>query len=342
MIPMEALYCIEMGTTRCRVWLTEGDRVWAHAEGEFGVRDVTRGASRDQLRERLEDLIVRSGELGRRAGLQSMPRCAVAAGMLTSGQGLHEIPHLPAPASELDLARKMQRLPASLGGPIELFLMPGVRTGTPSSGLRAALCSDVMRGEETLTIGLLATGQLDAKGAVLNLGSHWKWIQVDEQERIARSRTALTGELIHAAQTSTMLASALPQTKPSILHEEWLEQGGHEAERSGLSRALFCVRLLEQAKQGTPEERLSFLYGAFLEMEILALLQDESFLKATSICLVGPSALALAWQRRLKQMGKATRVIEEAQRDHAYLQGLNRLFALAKQAGAVPASTRTA
>ncbi len=178
--------------------------------------------------------------------------------------------------------------------------------------------------------------------ALLNLGSHWKWIQIDEQKRIACSRTALTGELIHAVQTSTMLASALPQTMPSILHEEWVERGSQEAARSGLSRALFGVRLLEQAGQGTPDERLSFLLGAFLEVESLALHNDKSFAEASSICLAGPSVLTSAWQRRLQQMGRASRLIEAAERDRAYLAGLNRLFGLAKQAGVVPASTITA
>ncbi len=337
MVASEALYCIDMGTTRCRVWLMERDHIWARAEAEFGVRDVARGAPRERLREKLEDLIAACGEMGRQAGLGVLPKYAAGAGMITSQQGLHEIAHLPAPASELDLARNMQRSPVRLRGPIELLLIPGVRTGSPSSDLGATLDSDMMRGEETLTLGLLAAGQLHAHCAVLNLGSHWKWIQVDGQKRIAHSRTALTGELIHAVQTSTMLATALPHTRPSILHEEWLEFGCQEAERSGLTRALFCVRLLEQAGQGTPEERLSFLYGAFLQIESLALRHDKSLNEATSICLVGPSALALAWQRKLQQMGRRSRVIEEAQRDHAYLQGLNRLFGLAKQASVVPA-----
>jgi hypothetical protein len=32
MTPSEALYCIDMGTTNCRVFLTQGNRVWARVE----------------------------------------------------------------------------------------------------------------------------------------------------------------------------------------------------------------------------------------------------------------------------------------------------------------------
>jgi 2-keto-3-deoxy-galactonokinase len=232
----------------------------------------------------------------------------------------------------------MQCLSTRLAGQIELILAPGVRTGSLSTDFASTLRSDVMRGEETLVAGLLATGRIQANGALLNLGSHWKWIWVDDQSRIARSRTALTGELIHVTQSHTLLASALPKDKPSMLHEEWLERGCREARQSGLSRALFCVRLLEQAGQGTPEERLSFLYGAFLEMELLALSQDESLLHVESICITGPPALAEAWKRRLEQMQRKVQVIQEADRDQAYLEGLGRLFSLARQQGLIPSA----
>jgi 2-dehydro-3-deoxygalactonokinase len=342
MTPLEPLYCIDMGTTNCRVFVAQGHRIWARVEAAFGVRDADRGKSPAHLRERLEVLIGEASAKARAAGLTSMPSYAVGAGMLTSRQGLLEIPHLSAPVGEEDLARHMQCLTPRLAGQIELILGPGVRTGTLSADFDSALRSDVMRGEETLVAGLLATGRIHANGALLNLGSHWKWIWIDDKRRIARSRTALTGELIHVTQSQTLLASALSQGKPSILHEDWLERGCHEARQSGLSRALFCVRLLEQAGQGTPEERLSFLYGAFLEMELLSLSTDESLVKVESICITGPSALAHAWKQRLeRQMNKNVQVIEESDRDQAYLEGLGRLFSLARQQGSITSAAAT-
>jgi 2-dehydro-3-deoxygalactonokinase len=341
MTPSEALYCIDMGTTNCRVFVTQGGRVWARVEAGFGVRDVDRGKSPSHLREKLETLIADASERARASGLTTMPSYAVGAGMLTSKQGLLEIPHLAAPVSEEDLARHMQCLSPKLAGQIELILAPGVRTGPLSADLETTLRSDVMRGEETLVAGLLATGRIQANGALLNLGSHWKWIWVDDKRRIARSRTALTGELIHVTQSHTLLASALPKNKPATLHEDWLERGGREARQSGLSRALFCIRLLEQAGQGTAEERLSFLYGAFLEMELLAFSQDESLRDVGAICLAGPSALAGAWKQRLEQMDRKVQVIQEADRDQSYLEGLGRLFSLAKQQGLLSAMVQT-
>jgi 2-dehydro-3-deoxygalactonokinase len=331
--PSEPLYCIDMGTTNCRVFLTEGRRIWARVEAGFGIRDVDHGKSPAHLRERLEVLIAETAQKAKNCGLTTMPVYAVGAGMLTSRQGLLEIPHLAAPVSEADLARHMQPVSPRLAGGVELILAPGVRTGSLSIDLETALHSDLMRGEETLVAGLLATGLMQPDGALLNLGSHWKWIWVDDRKRIARSRTALTGELIHVTQSHTLLASGLPKSRPSMLHEDWMQRGGWEARQSGLSRALFCVRLLEQAAQGTPEERLSFLYGAFLETELIAFCQDANLLQVESICITGPPALAAAWKRRIEEMRRTVQVIQEADRDQAYLEGLGRLFSLARQQG---------
>jgi 2-dehydro-3-deoxygalactonokinase len=229
----------------------------------------------------------------------------------------------------------MRAISPPLSGGIELLLAPGVRTGTISGDLESALESDVMRGEETLVAGLAAIGRIEANGAMLNLGSHWKWIWLNERKCVSRSRTALTGELIHVTQAHTLLASALPSEKPETLHREWLDRGGREARESGLSRALFCVRLLEQAGQGTPGERLSFLYGAFLETEMLALEHDQSLRGVESVCITGPAPLANAWKEKLQAVIGKVEVIDEADRDEAYLEGLRRLFCLARQQGLV-------
>ena len=332
MTPVEPLYCIDMGTTNCRVYVTEGRRVWSRVEAAFGVRD-SQGQSPNFLREKLEAVMAEAAQKAANSGLSSLPAFAVGAGMLTSQQGLLEIPHLVAPVGELDLARHMQTVSPPLSGGVNLMLAPGVRTGTVASDPESALRSDVMRGEETLVAGLVASGRVQASSAILNLGSHWKWIWVDSEKRVSRSRTALTGELIHVTQTQTLLASGLPKQKPEILHPAWLERGEQEARESGLSRALFCVRLLEQAGQGTAEERLSFLYGAFLETEMLAWERNGSLHGVESICITGPMPLANAWKQKLQAVTSKVEVIDEDDRDQAYLEGLRRLFFLARQQG---------
>jgi 2-dehydro-3-deoxygalactonokinase len=335
----EPLCCIDMGTTNCRVFLFEGNRILARVEGEFGVRDVARALSREDLRSKLEALILEAAQQAQSSGPAALARYALGAGMLTSAQGLMEIPHVAAPAAGLDLARNMVRFPSRLARSIELFLVPGVRTGTVSTDAETTLRSDLMRGEETLVFGLLATGSMKPNTVLFNLGSHWKWIWADSNGRIARSRTALTGELIHVTQCLTLLSSGLPRTKPVTLHEEWLDLGSREVRRSGLTRSLFCVRLLEQAGHGTPEERLSFLYGAFLEAEFAAVDRDESFADLRSICITGPPALAEAWKQKLSPMQCEVHIVREEDRERAYVEGLGQIFLLAQQHGSLSAKT---
>lgn len=327
-------WLVDMGTTRCRVWLLDGGITRARGEGDFGVRDVGRGGAPSILREKLCALIAKIGE----AYFRSLdhpddrrPDLAIGAGMITSAQGLLNIPHVPAPAGARELALHMQEYRLSETPLLRLFLVPGVKTIAHGSGLNAALLSDIMRGEEVLCIGLLSTVQIRPGAVILNLGSHWKWIFTDSAGRIAKSQTSITGELIHVTQSQTLLAASLPQGRPSSLDRDWLSLGSEEYRRSGLTRALFCVRLLEQARQCTADERLSFLYGVFLEADLEALRKSALQDGKEEVHIVGTHALASAWCSRLAELNIDAHIVEDCQREQAYIAGLSKLLTLAEQ-----------
>jgi 2-dehydro-3-deoxygalactonokinase len=328
MTPEASLYLIDMGSTRSRVWLMREGQCLGRAESEFGVRDVARGEPSGHVQ---QQLIVLMTEAAKRAGVGTLPGFGVAAGMITSAHGLMEVPRVPAPAGLTDLALNMQSCPC---GDVRLFLVPGVKTAPRSSSIDGVLASDVMRGEEALSIGLLAHDGMRGPGCILHLGSHWKWISIDAEGRIAGSRTSLTGEMIHAVQSQTLLASGLPQTRPESLDAEWLALGGAEHSRSGLSRALFCVRLLELERKGTAAQRLAFLYGAFLESEMQSRWAADPA-QMGEVRIVGPAPLAEAWRDRLLRANIRVSVVSEAQREEAYLHGLITIFEAAQRLGAV-------
>jgi 2-dehydro-3-deoxygalactonokinase len=305
-----AVFGVDMGTTRTRVWLLHGAEVEARASGEFGVRNVAAGESRAWLEARLCELL-QEAFAARRTRQLAMPELVLGAGMMTSAQGLAEVPHLAAPAGLAELRAAVVETGLAAW---RLRLVPGVRTEA-----RDAFGADVMRGEETLCVGLLGSGLLQAGAALLTLGSHWKWIATDAQGRVAGSSTALTGELIHAVQTHTLLAASLPQHRPERFDTEWLERGRGEARREGLGRALFCVRLLEQRGEATGEQRLSYLYGAILdgELERVALTAPPG-----QVLISGPAELAEIWRGALAEAGVSAAVLGEAEREAAYLLGL--------------------
>lgn len=319
----DCLICVDAGTTNTRVWLTVGSQILARAQAGVGVRDTARDGSPVKLHAALRDLIV---EIRQRT--QSQPSAVVAAGMITSSLGLADVPHLPAPAGAAELARNLQQHAFPEITDLPILLIPGVRSGAKPCDLTTVGQADLMRGEETLCAGLIETGLIEPPGVVLNLGSHWKAIQIDAAGRISGSVTSLSGELIHATQTQTILASAVPNERPSRIDLSWLEAGMREQRQAGLARALFCVRLLEQSGNGTPEQRVSFLAGAFIASELDSLTKNGVFASDHSTVITGGGALAEAWRFALAQGAISAVSLTNEQTEEAFLRGLRRILAM--------------
>src|SRR5262245_53461693 len=320
------LVCVDAGTTNTRVWLTAGDRVIAGARAGVGVRDTARDGSSERLRKTLRDLIEQVRDKARTQGFAQSPECVIAAGMITSPLGLAEVPHVPTPAglNELAAATRQYSFPEITELPI-LFI-PGARSGPRLCDPETVGTTDVMRGEETLLIGLHSLGLIAPRSTLLNLGSHWKVIEFDARARIASSVTSMTGELIHTAQTQTILAGSVPQARPSVIDQTWLEAGMREQRRSGLARALFCVRLLEQGSDDSAEQRLSFLIGAFLASDMDAMVSRGLFDSAGKVVIAGGGVIAEAWRRALTQNAMLAIALNDSEVENALLSGFRRIF----------------
>ncbi len=319
-----ALY-VDMGTTNTRVWLADGENVLARAQAQIGVRDTAREGSPSRLKAALGSLITEvRAQTASRPGRG--PSRVVAAGMITSPLGLVEVPHVEAPAGirELAAAARSRRFPEVTDLPV--LLIPGVRCGPLRCDVSTVGLADVIRGEETLCVGLVKLGSLAPDAALLNLGSHWKAIRLDGAGRIFSSVTSISGELIHAAQTQTILASSVPSDRPARIDEEWMEAGMREQRRSGLPRALFCVRLLEQRSDGSPEERLAFLIGAFIAADLDALITGGMLSAGAPVVITGGGALAKAWQHVLARVSISAVTLTEPDVESALLKGLQQVW----------------
>jgi 2-dehydro-3-deoxygalactonokinase len=320
------LICVDAGTTNTRVWLTAGDRVIARAWAGVGVRDTARDGSSERLRGALRELIDGVRGDARDQGFAQSPECVIAAGMITSPLGLAEVPHVQTPAGLNELAASTRQYSFPEITDLPVLLVPGARSGPRQCDQETVGTMDVMRGEETLLIGLHSLGLLAPRSTLLNLGSHWKVILFDQYARIASSVTSMTGELIHAAQTQTILAGSVPQTRPSVIDQTWLEAGMREQRRSGLARALFCVRLLEQGSEGSAEQRLSFLIGAFLSSDLDAMLSRGLFDPEGECVITGGGVIAEAWRAALAKIPMRAITLGDSEVENAMLTGLRRVF----------------
>jgi 2-dehydro-3-deoxygalactonokinase len=310
---------VDLGTTNSRLWLMRGTAALGRVSAFVGVRDTARTGNNLLLREQLRESIGSLEQSARKAGLS--PSLVIGAGMLTSNLGLQEVPHVEAPAGLLQIRHRLVSAKFEDITHLPFYLIPGVRC-IQTHGDDPETISDVMRGEETLCIGLLALGVMGPGVTLLNLGSHWKAIQVDHGNQIVRSYTDLGGELIFAVQNHTVLTGSLPEGRPSELDRLWLGRGVTEETTSGLSRAMFRVRLLDLGGDTTPQQRFSFLVGAVIAHSMRHL--DKSGMLERKVVLCGSAGIAHAWEWALQAKGRIV-VNHSEHTDEAFLRGISEL-----------------
>ena len=319
----EALLCVDTGTTNTRVWLLHGDRVIARREAPVGARDTARDGHNGRLKDGLRAAL--NALLSERPDDVPTPRLIAAAGMITSAQGLLEVPHVLAPAGAAEIAAGARESILPQVSYVPFLFIPGVRTAERPGAPTRTGAADVMRGEETLCVGLLRQGLLIPGGSLLNLGSHWKLVRIDAAGRIAWSVTSLSGELIQAVRGHTVLASALPDGPLVEPDPAALAEGMEEARRSGLPRALFCVRLMELDGRSSPAARLSFLVGAFIGTDLDGLRATGALEGSAPVVIAGGDKVGGAWAATLEQSGGAVRSLSAEEVEGAFLTGLRTL-----------------
>jgi 2-dehydro-3-deoxygalactonokinase len=319
-----------MGTTNTRVWLTRGDEVLARASKLVGVRDTAHTGSRATIDTALKVMIADV----RNQVPTFQGKCVIAAGMISSQLGLKDLPYVPAPAGIRDISEGSRWFEFPEITDLPILLVPGVRCGPETVDLDSIDELDVMRGEETLCLGLIALRLVSPPCVVMNLGSHWKAIQINVDEKIQASRTSLSGELVHPVKMHTVLASSLPKNAPAEITQRWLEAGIDEQRRSGLSRAMFCVRLLELAGEGTPDERFSFLLGGLISTDLDALVDRGMIGHNTQITICGNPTIADAWRRVLSGNSIGSHVLCSEEIEKAFLSGLRFILQEVPELGA--------
>jgi 2-dehydro-3-deoxygalactonokinase len=311
---------VDLGTTNTRLWLMRGTAVLERVSALVGVRDTARTGNNLLLREQLRESIGSLEQSSRKAGLS--PSLVIGAGMLTSNLGLLEVPHVEAPAGLLQIRHRLVSAKFEDITHLPFYLAPGVRYSNQMHGGDPETVSDVMRGEETLCIGLISIGVMVPGVTLLNLGSHWKAIQVNHGNEIVRSYTDLGGELIFAVQNHTVLTGSLPEGRLSELDRGWLGRGVVEENHSGLSRAMFRVRLLDLGGDTTAQQRFSFLVGAVIAHSMRHM--DEAGMLEPKVVVCGSSGIAQAWEWALQAKGR-TVVNYSEHTDEAFLRGISDL-----------------
>lgn len=204
---------VDWGTTNRRAYLlSPSGALLADFEDDIGVTSIPPGG----FPEAVEAITARLGA-----------RPMLLAGMVGSNRGWREVPYLPCPASAGELAAQLAWIE-----PGRIAIVPGLALVEGNHG-------DVMRGEEVQLFGLVRMDPAAATSTVCHPGTHTKWARL-EQGRVARFRTAMTGELFALMRDHSILAPMLKQ--PVAADSTFL--AGVEATFGGaqLTSELFSIR----------------------------------------------------------------------------------------------------
>jgi 2-dehydro-3-deoxygalactonokinase len=144
-----------------------------------------------------------------------MPVPVVICGMAGARQGWLEAPYLALPAKLEAFGREAVR-PEIADRQLVPYILPGLSANERGH-------EDVMRGEETQILGLLAL-RPGYEGAICLPGTHSKWAMV-ENGRITRFRTAMTGELFELLSTQSVLRHALAGEDSGAFFEDGISEG---------------------------------------------------------------------------------------------------------------------
>ncbi|TDH58846.1 2-dehydro-3-deoxygalactonokinase [Dankookia rubra] len=201
-------------------------------------------------------------------------------GMVGSRQGWVEAPYLPCPAGPAAIAAAVVRL--DFAG-VDCVLVPGL-TARDAGGV-----PDVMRGEETKLVGLLA--ELGQAAALVCLpGTHSKWARL-EAGRIAGFATQMTGET-RAVLLQHSILGRLAEPGPGD-EAAFLRGVARAGEAGGLLHHLFGTRALGLMGELPASGTDSYLSGLLIGHELQAVLAEG--VPTGPIHLAGSETLARAY-----------------------------------------------
>jgi len=255
---------IDGGTTNTRVHLIISGVVTNTVKLNMGVRINTNGT--DKYKAELKkaiSVILSSNNL-----TEKDIKRVICSGMITSDLGLLTLPHLTLPCGIEEMANATEVASFPEITSIPFVFVRGLKTDSTSFEN-----ADMMRGEEAELMGLCE--KLEENCLYVLPGSHSKLIETDKDGKIVSFSTEMTGELIEAMSSHTILNGSI-DLKSSSLDTSFLEKGFLYAKENGVNAAFFKVRTLKVLFGATDSEAYSFFMGIALSGEITNIINSSA------------------------------------------------------------------
>ena len=218
----------------------------------------------------------------------------IISGMASSELGLKHLPYqlLPIPASANNLITHHK--PAYPQFEHDIYLVSGLKTD-----------DDIMRGEETLLLGVIAQHHIE-NGTVILPGTHSKHIHIADGT-IKEFTTFMTGELFELLSTQSILSKTV-EMPTNWNDQEGFKEGLNDSKRDGFMSQLFKIRstsLLHDKKGAYNYFRLS---GQLIGSEIKWLVQHST----NNIYVAGTYKLLLLYKLACKSYNCSCQIVKQS------------------------------
>ena len=300
------IIAIDGGTTNTRASLWEDPGVCLDiVKSEVGVRITSIEGSNASLKAAVKGLLEQL--LQRNSISYDQVEGIYACGMLTSKEGLAELPHLIAPAGKQEFVNGLATVDLPDVCPLPIHFVRGLKNRDGAAlTLPEIEEMDVMRGEETETLALLDLFG-NENGTLFALpGSHTKFVSVDAEGKMIGCLSSLAGELLSAVTLNTILASAVgKQFAGADYNKEMLLAGYRTARDTSFGRAAFSTRMLQMFIPSSEQDRASFLLGAVLEGDVAAVKHSRALSSTPDmkVVIAGKEPLASALKLLFEEDG---------------------------------------
>jgi 2-dehydro-3-deoxygalactonokinase len=228
------------------------------------------------------------------AWLQDGERQVLMCGMVGSRQGWQEAPYLPCPADAEDIARST--VPLAFDG-------AAVRVVAGLSDRDADGVPDVMRGEETQLLGVMAG--LAGEATACLPGSHSKWARLSAG-RIEGFATYLSGEAFAAIRAGTILGRMMPAAAPITAGAPFLAGVARAGQPGHLLHHLFGVRGKTLFGELAEADSAAYLSGLLIGTELRAAMPPGA-----AVHLVGDAGLCALYAAAIAACGGRPRIEPE-------------------------------
>ncbi len=258
-------------------WKTTGKRMSINREYFF----------RQQLEAQIDRLATKTG-----IALTGVP--VVVSGMASSSIGMAEVPYATLPFATDGSQSSIRHFTAQAEFPHEILLISGVRSQ-----------QDVMRGEETQLIGLIALLNQPTKEADETLfifpGTHAKHLSI-RNGQLVNFDTYMTGELFDLMANQSILSNSVDTSDLTTRAQQdnsAFRRGVSEAQQSSILNRLFTVRTNQLFGELTKKDNALYLSGLLIGTELKHLPASKN----RQFVLCSGSNLSGFYQAAIETMG---------------------------------------